>query len=340
MKLSVICPIFNEEKYIEKCIQSVIDSDFPKDDMELLLIDGGSVDRTREIIAEFTGKCNWIKLLDNPKRIVPCALNLGVAAAQGEFIIRIDAHTTYEANYFSSLLNWHEKLQADNVGTVCKTDVLNKNPKTLAIREVLCNKFGVGNATFRTGTDTLQEVDTVPFGCWRKDIFSRLGGFNENLIRNQDIEFNKRILRDGGKIYLVSDSFCTYYARETWAKISKNNFQNGKWNILTIAYTGHLNSISLRHLIPLFFVLSLLGPSILGGILSFFVPWGWVISLLSAASLAAYLLLIGLVSLSLTFHKKLNFFYLVITFIVLHISYGWGTLTGLLTEAGRIFKRK
>ena len=329
MKLSVICPIFNEEKYIEKCIQSVIDSDFPKEDMELLLIDGNSTDRTREIISEYSS-LSWIRLLDNPRKIVPCALNIGVKNARGEYVIRIDAHTSYEPNYFSTLLNWHAKLEADNIGTVCRTDVLNRTPKTLAIREVLCNKFGVGNSAFRTGITTLQEADTVPFGCWKKEIFEKCGYFDERLIRNQDIEFNKRILRNGGKIYLVPDSFCTYYARETWKALARNNFQNGVWNILTISYTGHLNSISLRHLVPLFFVLSLTLPVLLSAVLSFFVSWGKWFSLISGASLLAYTLLIFTVSLNAAVKKHLNIFYLVATFATLHIAYGTGTLLGFL----------
>ena len=247
-------------------------------------------------------------------------------------MIRIDAHTSYEANYFSTLINWHAKLDADNIGTVCRTDVLNHTPKTLAIREVLCNKFGVGNSSFRTGITDLQEADTVPFGCWKKEIFDKCGFFDERLIRNQDIEFNKRILRNGGKIFLVPDSFCTYYARETWKAIAKNNFQNGKWNILTIFYTGHLNSISLRHLIPLLFVLSLVCPVILAFILNFITSWGKWFYLLSAASLLAYSALMFAVSLHLAIKKKLTIFYLMSTFIILHIAYGTGTLCGFLAK--------
>ena len=163
--LSVICPIYNEEKYIAQFLDSLLQQDFPKDDLEILLVDGMSKDKTREIVAGYTTKFPFIRLIDNPEKIVPYAMNRGIRAAKGEIIMRLDAHASYQPDYFSVLVNGLKRLDADNVGTVCKTDVLNKTPKTLAIREVLGNKFGVGNSTFRTGITEEQEVDTVPFGC-------------------------------------------------------------------------------------------------------------------------------------------------------------------------------
>lgn len=322
--LSVIIPVFNEEKYIAKCLDSILEQDFPKEDMELLLCDGMSQDRTREIIADYQKKHRWIQLLDNPKRIAPCAMNVGIEAAKGEIIMRLDAHASYQPDYFSVLVNGVKRLRADNVGTVCKTDVLNKTPKTLAIREVLCNKFGVGNSTFRTGIDKEQEVETVPFGCWPREVFDKYGKYDERLVRNQDIELNKRILRGGGKIYILPDTYCTYLARETWAGLSKNNYGNGKWNILTVYYTKTFSSLSLRHFIPLMFFLSLIVPLLMSFI------W-WPFALISGTSLIAYTVLLSAVSLRLSVEKRLNFFCLLITFFVLHLSYGWGSLVGILS---------
>ena len=193
--LSVIVPIYNEEKYIAKCLDSILEQDYPKDDMELLLCDGMSKDKTREIIAEYQNKYPWIQLLDNPQRIAPCAMNVGIEAARGDIIMRMDAHALYENNYFSALVKALDVYGADNVGAVCHTDVLNKNAKTLAIREVLSNKFGVGNSTFRIGINGAQEVETVPFGCWRREVFNKYGMYDTRLVRNQDIELNKRIIR-------------------------------------------------------------------------------------------------------------------------------------------------
>ena len=322
--LSVIVPIYNEERYIAKCLDSILEQDFPKDDMELLLCDGMSKDRTREIIAEYQNKYPWIQLLDNPKRIAPCAMNVGINAAKGDIIMRLDAHASYENNYFSALVKALDVYGADNVGAVCRTDVLNKNVKTLAIREVLSNKFGVGNSTFRTGINGAQEVETVPFGCWRREVFDKYGMYDTRLVRNQDIELNKRIIRGGGKIVIIPDTFCTYLARETYRALAKNNYSNGLWNILTVYYTKEMRSLSLRHFVPLMFILSLIIPTLVG---LFWTPAFCV----SALALCAYLLALGTVSARLAVSKGLNFFYLLASFIVLHVSYGWGSLVGILS---------
>ncbi len=321
--LSVIVPIFNEEKYIEHCIQSVLEQDYPKNDLEVLFVDGMSNDNTRSIISSYSEMYPFIFLLDNPNRIVPYAMNIGIKAAKGNIIMRLDAHSFYQKDYFSVLTKRLVELGADNVGVVCKTDVLNKTPKTLAIREVLGNKFGVGNSTFRIGVNEVKEVDTVPFGCWRRDVFEKYGLYDVRLVRNQDIELNKRIINGGGKIFIVPDTYCTYLARETYKELSKNNYANGKWNILTVYYTNQLKSLSLRHFIPFLFLLSLIIPLLLSLI---YLPFIF----LSILSLLLYLLALGIISIKLSVSKKLNFFYLLASFITLHLSYGYGSLVGLL----------
>ncbi len=321
--LSVICPIYNEEKYIAQFLDSLLLQDYPKDDLEILLVDGMSKDNTRSIVADYIAQYPFIRLIDNPDKIVPYAMNRGIDAAKGDVIMRLDAHASYQPDYFSVLVNGLKRLHADNVGTVCKTDVLNKTPKTLAIREVLGNKFGVGNSTFRTGIDHEQEAETVPFGCWPKEVFDKYGKYDVRLVRNQDIELNKRILRGGGKIYILPDTYCTYLARESWKALAKNNYGNGKWNILTVYYTKMFSSLSIRHFIPLLFLLSLIVPLLLGLLWRPFV-------LISAASLLTYTGLLSFISAKLAVKKHLNFFYLLATFFVLHLSYGWGSLMGIL----------
>lgn len=322
--VSVIVPVYNEEKYIGKCIESILNQDYPKNDLEIILVDGMSKDRTREIVSIYTAKYPFVRLIDNPERIAPCAMNVGLKFSKGDVIIRLDAHATYENNYFSALVNALDQYNADNVGAVCRTDVLNKNAKTLAIREVLSNKFGVGNSTFRTGIKGAQEVETVPFGCWRRDVFEKYGMYDTRLVRNQDIELNKRIIRGGGKIVIIPDTFCTYLARETYRALAKNNYNNGLWNILTVYYTKEMRSLSLRHFVPLMFILSLIIPTLVG---LFWTPAFCV----SVLALCAYLLALGTVSARLAVSKGLHFFYLFASFIVLHLSYGWGSLVGILS---------
>lgn len=321
--ISIIIPTYNEEKYISSCLDSIIAQDYPKDDLEVLFVDGMSKDRTREFIAKYAKKHSFIHLLDNPHMIVPYAMNIGIKVAKGDIIMRLDAHSHYQNDYCSVLARRLKELNADNVGVVCKTDVLNKTPKTLAIREVLGNKFGVGNSVFRTGVSEVKEVDTVPFGCWRREVFVKYGLYDVRLVRNQDIELNKRIINGGGKIFIVPDTYCTYLARETYKSLAKNNFDNGKWNILTVYYTKQFKSLSLRHFIPLIFALSIIIPTLLS------IVW-WPFVLVSLFSLVLYVGLLGFISLRLSISKKLNFLYLLWSFIALHISYGLGSLGGTL----------
>ena len=320
MLISIIIPILNEEKYIAKCLDSIIESDFDKEKMEVLLIDGGSSDKTVEIIKNYQKKYPFFKLLHNPKKIVPVAMNIGIKNAKGKYVIRLDAHSSYPKDYFSKLIYWHKKLNADNVGAVWITDVLNKTNTSIAISNVLSDKFGVGGAKFRIGAEKIEEADTVPFGCYKKEIFDKVGLYDERLVRNQDIELNKRIKKAGGKIYLVPEIKCTYYARETFRDLAKNNFLNGKWNILTAFYTKTFSSLSFRHFVPMFFVLSLIIFLILG----FFNKVFWLLFLIEFIT---YLSIISIRSMQIK--KNTTFFHQLLAFLVLHFSYGIGSLVGI-----------
>lgn len=321
-KISVIIPCKNEEKYIGECLHSVMETDYPKDNLEVLVIDGNSNDSTRKIVKEFMKKFSCIHLMINENETVPYAMNMGIKKSTGEFIIRLDAHGRFPQNYFSELIYWSKKLGADNIGAGWITEVKNKNPKTIAIKSVLSNKFGVGDSFFRIGGfGRAKEVDTVPFGCFKKDIFDKIGFYNSRLTRNQDIELNKRIKRIGGKIFLLPNLFSTYYARETFSSISINNFETGLWNILTVYITKRFTALSLRHFIPLIFLLSIILP-----LLSMiWIPWLGYISVISAI---LYILALTKVSIKII-DEGTTFRYLVWAFAVLHFSYGLGSLIGI-----------
>jgi glycosyltransferase involved in cell wall biosynthesis len=261
--ITIIIPTLNEEKYIAECLDSILESTYSTDSIEVFVVDGISSDKTRAIVSQYENKYDFITLLDNPYKIVPKAMNIAIEKSVGEYIIRLDAHSKFPKDYFSKLIQYSKELNADNIGTVIVTEVKNKNSKANSIKIALSHKFGVGNSDFRTGTKSIKEVDTVPFGCYKKSIFAKYGMYDERLIRNQDIELNKRIIKGGGKIYLIPDVKCTYYARENFTDLAKNNYANGFWNILTAYYTKTLSSLSLRHFIPLLFVLSFIIPGIL-----------------------------------------------------------------------------
>ncbi len=321
-KISIIIPCRNEEHYIADCLNSILQNDYPHNSLEVFIVDGLSSDGTQQIIHEFISKYHFIKLLLNEKKTVPFALNMGIKKATGTYIIRLDAHAKIPNNYFSTLIHWSKKLNADNIGSVCITDVKNKTTKTNSIITVLSNKFGVGNSYFRIGIDKVKEVDHVPFGCFRREIFNKVGLFNELLDRNQDIELSRRITRNGGHIFLLPDLFCTYFARETFYGIAKNNFGNGFWNILTVYLTRKIGSLSWRHFVPFLFLLSLMLP-LLGMI------WFPTTGLITVIVLAVYLALILSITLKIN-SKRTTFLYILWTFMVLHFSYGIGSLVGFL----------
>ena len=254
--ISLVCPIYNEEKYISGFIDSILQQDFPKDEMEILFIDGISTDQTRDIIKGYMEKHSDIHLLDNPHRYTPYALNIGIQAATGDIIIRLDAHAKYPQDYIKSLLRYKNELpNAQNVGGICVTLPCKDTNIAIAISKVLSSPFGMGNSYFRTGTDSIREVDTVPFGCFSKSLFERIGYFDTDLIRNQDDEFNGRIINNGGKIYLIPSIRIEYFSRDKISKIRRMFFQYGLYKPLVNKKLGAPATI--RQFFPLLFLLFL-----------------------------------------------------------------------------------
>ena len=322
MGVSVVIPCFNEEKYIESCLDGLIDNGFSNSDLELLIVDGGSTDSTLKMVKEYIKKYPFIKIINNTKKFTPYALNLGVTNAKYSRVLIAGAHALYPKGYISKLNELINKDSIDVVGGQIETKVKNSTKVSNAICYVLSHRFGVGNSVFRIGADELIEVDTVPFGLYDKDIFDTVGLYNERLIRNHDIELSRRIQANGYKIWMDPALKCTYYARETFTGLAKNNFQNGFWNLKTLAITRKFSSLSLRHYIPLIFVLSLIIPLLL----SFAI--GMWFSILSLLSLLAYLSLISLISIKTDGLSKLSMFW---GFVCLHFSYGTGSLLGMLS---------
>lgn len=327
--VSVICPIYNEEKYISKCIDSIIVQDYPKEDLEILFVDGMSTDKTREIVASYQDKYPFIHLLDNPYKIVPYAMNIGIKAAKGEIIIRLDGHALYPQNYFSKIVEWHQKLpDAWNVGGVCDTRVVNSNLVSEAIAKVMSDKFGVGNSTFRTGTDKdYLQVDTVPFGAYKSFVFDKIGMYNEQLVRVQDIELNKRLKHAGGRIYLVPSIHCTYIPRDNYKAFYRNRYLTGYWVIKTCFITKTTKNLGLRHFIPAMFVLSLVLPLILG------IIW-WPFFLITAAVALLYLGAMLCRSIMIN-DEKTNVWSLLKAFCCIHFSYGLGSIMALVHSISR-----
>lgn len=321
--VSIIIPIYNEEKFISNCLLSLINQDFPKDELEILCVDGRSTDATCQIVKEYSHQHLSIRLLDNPDRIVSHALNSGIKASAGEVILRIDAHCTYPANYISALVKKLTELKADNVGPVINSIPACGSVICKAIAVGTANSFGVGDSAFRIGSDKIKEVDTVPFGCFKRDIFERIGYFDTDLIRNQDDEFNARIIKNGGRIYLIPEVRVDYYARDTLGKMARMFYQYALFKPLVNKKIGAPATV--RQLVPPLFVTGILG----GIALSLLSPFMWTVFM---AALAIYLL----ISLSISLIEALRhnypslFFLLPIVFLIIHLSYGCGYLNGLV----------
>src|SRR3989344_8454391 len=268
--VSVIIPCRNEQKFIGACLDSLLAQDYPKDKMEILVVDGMSEDGTRETVKKYSEKYPFIKLVDNPKKHTPFALNIGVKTARGdviavtgahsmlnkpEILMRIDAHASYKNNYISKSVEYLKKYDADNVGGIMKTLPRSNKVITRAIALALSSFFGVGNSIFRTGANEPRVVDTVFGGCYRREVFDKVGLFNENLVRSQDMELNLRLKKAGGKTMLTPDIVSYYYPKDNLKDFFTHNFQDGIWAIYPLKFTK--TPLRFRHYVPLLFVLTL-----------------------------------------------------------------------------------
>ena len=321
-KVSVICPVFNEEKFIEVCIMSIIEQDYPQNMMEILFVDGRSTDKTREIIERYMRQYPFIKLLDNPERIVPYALNRGLEAAKGEVIMRLDGHCTYPTNYISELVRYLYQLNADNVGGVWNTQPAKDTPICQAIAQASSHPFGVGGSMHKIGASKIIETDTVPFGCYKREIFEKTGPFDIDLVRNQDDEFNGRLHNLGGKIYLIPQVIINYTARDTLCKMRKMYYQYGLYKPLVNKKLGAPATV--RQFFPLVFLLLL----IIGGTASIFSPF----ILHAYTTFLVLYLFIGIVVGSMSairMHQPLLVLLMPYVFFNIHMSYGIGYLVGI-----------
>lgn len=321
-KVSVLIPTRNEEAFIAGCIESIISGSYPHDKLEILVIDGRSDDMTREIVRDLALIYPYVTLLDNEERTVPYAMNLGIKHSSGEVVVRMDAHALYPGDYIEKLVNALDEYGADNVGGMWETVPASETLQARAVACILSTPFGVGNAHYRTGLTEPREVDTVPFGCYRRDVFDRIGFYDEMLTRNQDDELNARLVRYGGRIFLIPDVKITYFARDSFSKMAKMLYQYGYFKPLVNVKIGGV--ATWRQLVPPVFVMSLLLTAI-GGV---FVAKLWIV-------LVGILILYGAASVMASasisrIRGWAVFFFLCIGFFIAHVSYGFGYLRGVV----------
>ena len=303
--VSVIIPCRNEEKYIKKCLNSILKQDYPKETLEVLVVDGLSEDKTKEFVKEYTAKYPFVKIFENQKKIKAAALNIGIKESKGEIIAFADAHTEYQEDYISKSVNYLREYNADSVGGIIKIPLTQlATLKARAIAISLLSSFGAASS-FRLGIEKPRYVDTVFNGCYQREVFNNIGLFNEDLLRSQDLEFNLRLKKAGGKILLVPDIVFYYYPKENLKDFFWHNFKDGIWAILPLKFVKI--PFKLRHYLPLIFVSAL--------------PW----------SILPYLPLTLFFSFKIALQEKdiRLFFLMPFAFAARHLGYGLGSAWGI-----------
>ena len=319
--VSVVMPVRNEEDFIEACLMSVLGQTYPKDKMEILIADGMSTDNTRGVIQEVCRRENYtnVKIVENPGRIVSSGLNRLLRIASGEVIVRVDGHCEIAPDYIENCVEILEKTDVDGVGGPIET--IGDTLVARVIAQAMSSKFGVGGSAFRTIKDKEMLVDTVAFPAYKKETIEKVGLLDEELVRNQDDEYNFRIRKAGGKVLLSPQIKSKYYSRASLKKLWQQYYQYGYWKVRVLQ--KHSRQMSIRQFVPPLFVLSLIGSILLGCfsgaiLLLLFIPVLYIIANIMASIRTAaegelrYLALLPLV------------------FVILHLSYGMGFLVGLI----------
>tara|TARA_B100001971_G_scaffold129103_1_gene119071 strand:- start:121805 stop:123346 length:1542 start_codon:yes stop_codon:yes gene_type:complete len=314
IELSVVIPCLNEENYISDCIDSILMGKFDLAKLEIIVCDGGSTDKTLLLLEGFKSRCN-LKIIHNEFQKTPFAMNLGIKNSIGDYIAIVGAHSKLPSNYFSDLIKSLHNLKADNVGGVLETCVKSDNKLSNSIAAVLSDKLGVGNSTFRTGAIEPTQVDTVPFGLYKKEIFNEFGYLDTRLVRGQDLEFNKRLITAGKKIVLIPEIKLKYYCKESLTGIFKHYFRTGYWVINLPILTSKLTSVGVRHITPLFFSVGFIA-----NLLFLFSGYKYLLPFY-----LIYLMIISVRSFQIN-NEKRSIVLLILTFFCLHFSYGLGSL--------------
>jgi glycosyltransferase involved in cell wall biosynthesis len=316
--VSIVVPCRNERDHIEVCIRSILAQESVPGGFELIVADGMSNDGTREILARMTATNSSLRIVDNPDRMTSQGLNRAIRAATGAIIIRMDAHTEYAPNYIRECVAMLENTGADNVGGPARTK--HEGTVQAAVCAAYHSSFSVGGARFHN-VDYEGCVDTVPYGCWRREIFDQIGFFDEELVRNQDDEFNLRLTRAGGKIWQSPSIKSWYRPRASLKALFMQYLQYGYWKVRIMQ--KYRIPASLRHLVPGTFVFLLLALVVLSLL---WLPARWLF--LGITSCYAVATIVASFSVASKNGWKLLPL-LPIVFMCFHFGYGLGFVRGI-----------
>ena len=320
--VTVIMVIRNEEAFIEQSLESVLQQDYPAAKVQVLIVDGMSQDQTRKIVEQIIWRYpqSNLTLLDNPEHIFPVGFNVGLNNATGDVIIMMGGHVVLDADYISRCVDHMEKYpDIDCVGGYLYT--IAESPQGKAIALAMSSAFGVGGGSFRTISNRLVEVDTVAFGAYRRRAMDYCGLMDEELVRDQDDEYNYRLREKGGKILISPDIHARYYSRSSVRSLWTQYFEYGLWKVRVAQ--KHPRQMRPRQFAPLAFVSAIIisvGTTLLG--------WGWLFLTLV---IGVYLLANLTASLLTAFSRGWEHLpCLPLIFATLHLSYGLGSLVGMV----------
>ncbi|MBK9576269.1 MAG: glycosyltransferase family 2 protein [Fibrobacteres bacterium] len=322
--VTIVVPCRNEARFIADFAKSLLELDYPSESLEIVIADGRSTDGTREVLQELVASQAQLRWIDNPSLTVPHGLNLAIQAARGEVIVRMDVHAKYPQDYLACLVPALLERKVDNIGVPWDTSPGGPSMQAHAVAAAQRSVFGIGLADYRLGVSEPIEVDTVPFGCFRRDVFEKIGMFDEDMHRNQDDEFNARMKKNGLRIVLLPGPKITYYARESIVKSARMMYQYGHFKPLVNRKVG--TPATLRQFVPPVFVLALTAFAATAP----FHPVGivglvGVMSAYIAASLAATVQFLF----SESGIRRSAALLLPLTFFSNHVAYGAGYLRGV-----------
>ena len=318
--VSVILAVRDEERFIARALEAVLRQFYPQGDIEILVVDGESQDRTREVVASLARRDPRVRLLHNPLRRVAGGLNVGLRAARGEVIVRVDGHCVIPPDYVATCVRVLRAGQADCAGGPVRAE--GEATMGCAIARAMSTPFGVGGASFRWA-NAAREVDHLPFGAWRREVFEVIGRFDETLVRNQDDELSDRLRRSGGRIVMVPGIPVRYFSRARLAGLWRQYLGYGFWKVRVIRKRGG-RPASLRHLVPAAFV-----SAVLGSLLAAAATHVWF---LPACVLGPYaLFLLVATAQSLARHRDRTALLVPCALAAMHVAYGVGFLLALVT---------
>jgi succinoglycan biosynthesis protein ExoA len=317
--VSLVMPVRNEGQFIAECLDAVMEQDYPADRLEVFIVDGMSTDATPGIVRSYGGRKIPVRLLENPGKIVPKGMNIALAQAKGEIIVRVDGHCKIAADYVSRCVDHIRTEGVDGVGGPVRTMGGTGTARVIAL--AMSSPFGVGGSAFRTMSDRTMLADTVPFPAYTRSIIDRAGPYDEELVRNQDDEYNYRLRKLGAKILLAADVRSEYYSRSSIRSLWRQYYQYGYWKVRVLQ--KHPRQMKARQFVPAAFVASL---ALALGAAPWYAPGIVALLLIAGSYLAA-----NLCAAFLTARRgsAADVPLLSLAFATLHLSYGLGFLAGL-----------